>query len=173
VLWVILAPVLLALAGRYFLSVHVPAFFTFSRYSLGLHPTQPVARDQVLNLAAMAAWVLLVVLFNALVDWRRLRHLPAVVRRYLVGVPMAAAFSVVIPLRGTWGIDVIRDALARLSRALPGNLAALIGISMIPMAALYWAVQRVCEEGEYTDRTWEGKDGWTIPTAFNRDAAIR
>jgi hypothetical protein len=121
----------------------------------------------------MAAWALLVVLFSALVDWRRLRHLPAVVRRYLMMVPMAAAFSVVIPLRGTWGIDVIRDALVRLSRALPGNLAAVIGFSIIPLAALYWAVQRVFEEGEYTDRMWEGKDGWTIPNMWNRDAAIR
>jgi len=96
------------------------------------------------------------------------------VRKAMYWVPIAAVVGVFIPLPGkTEIINLIPDALSRLSAALPGSLAAAIAMAAITLGAIYWALERVFEEAEYTDKSGEGKDGWTIPTWFNRDAAVR
>ena len=155
VLWTILAPVLLTLASGYFASLH-----------FGSHQRPvPELRDQVLNLGAMLGWALLVVLFMALFNWRRLRHVPLVIRRGLLGlvlgVPIVGSLVVLILLSKPATLAagaLIPDALLRLSRALPGSLAAVIAFAALPLAALCWAVDRVLEEAEYADKPRAPKD---------------
>jgi hypothetical protein len=155
VLWTILAPVLLTLALGYFVGFH---FGSHSR-------PVPEVRDQVLNLAAMLGWALLVVLFLALFNWRRLRHVPLVIRRgllgLLLGVPIVGSLTVLMLLSKPATMAaaaLIPDALLRLSRVLPGNLPAVIAFAALPLAALCWAVDRVFEEAEYADKPRAPKD---------------
>jgi hypothetical protein len=152
VLWTILALVLLTLAFGYFVGFH---FGSHSR-------PVPELRDQVLNLAALLGWALLVVLFNVLFDWRRLRHVSLVVRRVLLalllGVPLVASFAARFLLPKPIEITLIANALLRLSRVLPGSPAAVIALAAIPLAALCWALVRVFEEAEYADKPRAARD---------------
>jgi hypothetical protein len=148
VLWTILVPMLFPLAAGYYLGFHHG----------GRHPRPfPEPRIQVLTLAAIFAMALLAVLFSALLGWRRLRHVPLVVRRVVFGVALGVAalanfVFLVWPMAGAK--TPIPDALPHLSRALPGSLAALI--AAIALGALYWAVDRVFAEAEYADKTARG-----------------
>jgi len=145
VLWTILAPLFFPLAAGYFLNLHHG----------GRHPRPiPEPRVQVLTLAAIFAAALLAALFRALLDWRRLRHVPLVVRRVVfavaVGVAAVANFAFFV-LPAPAAINDTQVALLRLSRALPASPAAVIAL-----AALYWALDRVFAEAEYADKTAGG-----------------
>jgi hypothetical protein len=144
-LWTFLAPALLTLAVGYFAS------FLGARPPLVSSPW-----ELVLNLAATIEWALLVVLFMALFDWRRLRHASLVIRRVLLnlllGIPILATLAGVFLLQKPIEMTLIPGTLLRPSRALPGNPAAAIAFAAVELAALYWALERVFEEAEYTDK---------------------
>jgi len=97
----------------------------------------------------------LVALFMALLDWRRLRRVSLVIRRVLLdlllGVPIVATLAGIFlhkPIVNT----LLPEAMMPLSRALPGGPVAAIAFATIELAALGWALGRVFEEGEYTDK---------------------
>jgi hypothetical protein len=143
-LWIILAPALLTLALGYFASF--------------LGPNTPLASsplELLLGLASTIEWALLVALFMALLDWRRLRRVSLVIRRVLLdlllGVPIVATLAGIFlhkPIVNT----LLPEAMMPLSRALPGGPVAAIAFATIELAALGWALGRVFEEGEYTDK---------------------
>jgi hypothetical protein len=134
VLWTVLAPIFFTLALGYFASFH------FGRHP----PPVPQLGGQVLNLAAMFAWALLVVLFIALFDWRPLRHVSLVKRRILLalllGGPIVASYAAMYLLPEPVEMGLLPNALLRLERALPGGLPVVIACAAIPLAALGWAL---------------------------------
>jgi hypothetical protein len=150
-LWTFLGPALLTLAVGYFASF------------LGASPPLVSSpRELVLNLAATIEWALLVVLFMALFDWRRLRHVSLLIRRallaLLVGVPSVATLAGMFLLQKPIETALIPDTLLRPARALPGGPAAVIAFAAVELAALYWALDRVFGEAEYADKPRSPQD---------------
>jgi hypothetical protein len=90
----------------------------------------------ILHVAAIIGLTLLFVLFNALFDWRRLRHVRLAVRVGLFS-PMFPVLAIVVC--GFCHVE-LATFLPGVSRALPGNLAAAVAVAGIALAALYWAV---------------------------------
>ena len=146
VLWVFLIPALLALTVAYVAGFH-----------FGVHRRPvPELRVQFLDLSARFGWALLILLFLALYDWRRLRSVSPVVRKVLLGlllgIPLVASMTALFLLPKGNDTTLMADALLRLSGELPGSLAAVIALAVIPLAALSWALTRVFEEAEYADK---------------------
>jgi hypothetical protein len=131
VLSLVIGPVLVVTAGGYLAG---------RRYHAVEDP-----RFLILHVAAIIGLTLLFVLFNALFDWRRLRHVRLAVRVGLFS-PMFPVLAIVVC--GFCHVE-LATFLPGVSRALPGNLAAAVAVAGIALAALYWAVERVFAEAEY------------------------
>jgi len=133
------APILLALAGGYFAALYP-----------GPIPALPV---QVLDLGALLAFGLAVVLAIELVDWRRLSHISIKVRTS-VGV----ALMVVCMVGGFTGFglmhgaDPLHAAVLRLAQALPDSVALAMALVAAALAALWWALEKVFEEADRANK---------------------
>ena len=133
------APIQLALAGGYFAALYP-----------GPIPALPV---QVLDLGALLAFGLAVVLAIELVDWRRLSRISAKIR-YGVGV----ALMVVCMVGGLTGfglmhgVDPLHVVVLRLAQALPNSAAVAVALVAAVLAALWWALEKVFEEADRSDK---------------------
>lgn len=145
----ILAPILLTLAGGYFAGPR-----------LAKHPIPiPDLNVQVIYLAVILGWALLVVLCIVINDWRRLGRLPKWVRALpallLVGIP--GFVPGILALLTPWAAleqfrSLQRDIPLAISHAIPGGAFGAVAVSVVALAALYWAVEKVFSEPEFTGK---------------------
>jgi hypothetical protein len=143
VLPLFLAPPFALLAAGYWVGFHI-----------GNHPRPiPEARVVILELAAMAGMVLLMVFFHVLFDWRRLRRIPARTRTavlwMLVAVPTAAAVA--------WPLldgrkSLARETVIRLAPLLPLSPPVLLALVLTLLAALYHFTCKIFKQAEYADK---------------------
>jgi hypothetical protein len=145
----ILAPAFLMLAGCFFTSLH-----------LRKRPIPvPDLNFQILNVAAILGWALLVVLCMAIYDWRRLGRFPKWVRALpamlLVGIPSLAPvyLSLLTPLAAMeQSARLQRDILQALSHAIPGGVFGAMAATAAALAVLYWAIEKVFSEPEFAGK---------------------
>jgi hypothetical protein len=145
----ILAPAFLMLAGGYFTALH-----------LRKRPIPvPDLNLQILNVAAILGWALLVVLCMALYDWRRLGRVPKWVRALpallLIGIPVfvPGILALLTPLAAMEQFARLqRNILQAISNAIPGGVFGAIAVSVAALAALYWVVEKVFSEPEFAGK---------------------
>ena len=109
------APVLLPLAWGYFCGLHYPR-----------HPQPlPAFPIQVLDLGALLAWALVVVLAIELVDWRQWSHVPVKVRH---GVGAVLMLVVIVGSAYSPSDNPLHDAVLRLAQALPNSVTVAFAL---------------------------------------------
>lgn len=141
----ILAPILLVLSAGYFTGLHLP------RRRIPV----PDLNVQILTLAVILGCALLVVLCMVLYDWRRLGRIPKWVRvlpaLLLIGIP-----GLILLFSSSAAMDQFarlqRDILQAISHAIPGGVLGAVAASVAALAALYWAVEKVFSEPEFTNK---------------------
>jgi hypothetical protein len=145
----ILAPILLVLSAGYFTGLYLPK----------KHPVPaPDFNVQILTVAVIIGWALIVVLCMALYDWRRLGRCPKWVRALpallLVGVPSFVPGSLLffVPSAMDQFARVQRDIPQALSHAIPGGALGAVAVSVAALAALCWAVEKVFSEPEFSNK---------------------
>ena len=117
--------------------------FTLSRAA---NAQGPGGRIQIVHLASLVGLALITFLLILLNDWYPMRRLRPVVRHIcLFGT---AAGLCILTLSGPPVTRSAEDAMAWLSWALPGNWLVLV---LLPLAALYWALDKVFREAEFAD----------------------
>ena len=126
------APIQLALAGGYFAALYP-----------GPIPALPV---QVLDLGALLAFGLAVVLAIELVDWRRLSHIPVKVRHTTGAVLLLVSFGVGMYWHDA---DPLHIAALRLAQALPNSVALAIALVAAVLGALWWALEKIFAEADH------------------------
>jgi hypothetical protein len=135
----IVTPLLLLSAAGYFARLHI-----------GRHPKPaPALSVQVFELGAMLAWELIVLLLCVAWDWRRLRQISPKGR--LVGLLTTIALPTLGGFLTFFYGDPLHSAVLRAAHALPGGLAAA-ALSAALLTVLWWALERVFSEAEYTDK---------------------
>jgi hypothetical protein len=145
----ILTPILLLLTVGYFAGLYLPRKRPIPVPDLNV---------QVLNLAAILGWALLIVLCIALYDWRRLGRFPKWVRALpallLVGVPwfVPGTLFFFVPSAMDQFVRLQRDILQAISHAIPGGVFGAVAASVAALTALYWAVEKVFSEPEFAGK---------------------
>lgn len=148
-LFTVISPLLLTSAVAYF------AGFYFGR-----HP-RPASDPGlwVFELCALLAWQTAVALACALVDWRRLRHIPHTVRIAAIFFGMA-----VLTIGSSWGylqhhVDLIRAAVLHLAQG-SGNIAVLAVVAVATAAVLWFSMEKLFAEAEYADKPCPAAPGY-------------
>ena len=146
----ILAPAFLVLAGGYFTGLHLPKKRPIPAPDLNL---------QIFNIAAILGWALLVVLCMTIYDWRRLGRVPKWVRALpaLLLIVMPGFVPGILALLTPWAAmeqfaRLQRDILQAISHAIPGGVFGAVAVSVAALAALYWAIEKVFSEPEFTGK---------------------
>jgi len=146
----ILTPILLALTGGHFAGLYLPKKSPIPVPDLNV---------QVLTLAAILVWALLVVLSMVLYDWRRLGRMPRWVRvlpaLLLIGIPVLVRGGVMLlaSSAATKQFERLqRDILQAILDLTPGGVFGVVAASVAALAALYWAVEKVFSEPEFAGK---------------------
>jgi hypothetical protein len=142
--WAIWAPLPLAMFLGYEAAVYLPSSFPVHSLNLGPRIT---AIDWAITLALMLSWMFYFPSFT----WRRFRRVPMSIRAGLFAVYMIAAW-LATPAATVWrkyGSDPIPYFAVKSAAALPENPWVLAIVLMIPLAGLYWLVERAFCEMEY------------------------
>ncbi len=139
----------------------------YARFHSGRKPVPvPEPRVMIVELAAFAALVLLVILCSVLFDWRRLRRIPVAVRAAGLGavVVIPVVLGILPPLFQSWAVNPLHDALVRFAAVLPASAWLVLILALISLAILYAVTALVFRQAEYTGKTrsrvW-GVDTWT------------
>jgi hypothetical protein len=140
----IIAPILFMLLVGYLAGFH------FGKHSRPV----PDARTMVVNAACIVGCVFLVMTFIALMDWRRLRRIASILRPIWIGL------AAVLPMVGLALLKpgASQEIALRLSNSLPSSLYFATALLAASLAVLYWALNRVFEESEFTDKQVTKKD---------------
>ncbi|MGA3096309.1 MAG: hypothetical protein ABSF25_07635 [Bryobacteraceae bacterium] len=146
------APILLALAAGYFGGLH-----------LSWHPKPiPALPVQVLDLGALLAFALAVVLVIELVDWRRLSHISMKVRNSVGAALMLVCFVGGLTGFGLMhGADPLHAAVLRLAQALPSSVGVAMALVAAALAALWWALEKVFAEADSAAKPRAPKDEYS------------
>jgi hypothetical protein len=114
-----------------------------------LRPLKQQARFVVLNIAACLCWLLLLVnaVFLAM-HWRVGIHFPRAAHfaGFLLLVPMLVPFilEVVVTHPGSsLGTALMNAALLRVLAVLPGGVAPVLLVAVLPLGILYWSALRL------------------------------
>ena len=139
----IVTPLLLSSAAGYFAGFHI-----------GRHPRPaPSLTFQVLELGAILAWELAVLLLCAVWDWRRFRLVSPKGRTtgLLTTVAVVILGGFLVLLLGQ-NVGPLHSVPLLAAETLPGGLAVAVALSAALLAVGWWALGRVFSEGEYTDK---------------------
>jgi hypothetical protein len=142
--WAIWAPLPLAMFLGYEAAVHFPMGFA-RHVPLGPRIT---AIGWAINLALLLYWTFCFQLWQ----WHRMRRWAVVVKTLIMAVVPVAA-SVAIPSNAFWrryGTDPIPYFAVKWAEALPQNPWLLAILLIIPLIGLYWLVERIFCEMEYS-----------------------
>jgi hypothetical protein len=142
--WAIWAPLPLAMFLGYEVAVYLPSKFPVHSINLGPRAT---AIDWASTLLLMFSWMFY---FQSL-TWRRFRRVPWAIRGGLTAAVMAAAWIATpdAPVWRRFGADPIAYFAAKWAVTLPENPWMLAIVLMVPLAGLYWLVERAFCEIEY------------------------
>lgn len=137
-------PVLLSVAAGYFTGVQFHAFSP---------PLVPSLRIQILHIAALLAWMLILLCYLEISDWHLFRQLPHPFSKNIWAIPISLCFAVMlIPHFMTDAERDIDFLLLRISGALPDNIFIVIAAAALPLALLYWIADKLFRESELADK---------------------
>jgi hypothetical protein len=121
----------------------------------GLTPITARARMRILNLAAMALFLLVLIFCRELFRWHRVRALSRLARGLLMTAVAAPPLGAILflfftPLGGATSISqqLIQWLLLRISALLPDNLLALTLAAVLPVALMYLLLERLFAKTE-------------------------
>jgi hypothetical protein len=143
--WAIWVPLPFAMFLGYEAAVYLPSRFPVHSVNLGPRVT---AIDWAFILALMLIWMF----FFQSWTWRRTRRVTAAIRTVLIAVGMTTAW-IATPDPTVWrryGADPIPYFALKWAAALPENPWILAIALMVPLAGLYWLVERSFCEIEYS-----------------------
>ena len=121
----------------------------------GLRPITARARMQILNLAAVTLFVLVLIFLRELFLWHRVRRLSRLARGLLMAAVVAPPLGAIlaldfIPMLGSNvvtslfdTIHVIQWLLLRISTLLPDNLLAVTTAAAVPVVMMYLLLERL------------------------------
>ncbi|MGA3018714.1 MAG: hypothetical protein ABSF62_16455 [Bryobacteraceae bacterium] len=122
---------------------------------VGLKPVTARARMRILNLAAMALFLLVLIFCRELFRWHRVRALSRLARGLLItavaALPLGAIlFLFFTPLGGATSISqqLIQWLLLRVSALLPDNLPAVTLAAVLPVVLMYLLLERLFAQTE-------------------------
>jgi hypothetical protein len=145
--WAIWAPLPLGIFLGYEVALHFP-----------MAPIRPVilgprvmAIDWVITLLLLLSWMFCFLSW----EWHRMRRVPTAIKAVLIAVvPLGVAAAwISIPSKTAWrrfGSDPIPYFAVKLAAVLPENPWLLAIALMVPLAGLYWLVERAFCEMEYS-----------------------
>jgi hypothetical protein len=113
----------------------------------------PALSIQVLELGAILAWQLAVLLLCAVWDWRRFRLVSPKGRTIglLTTVAVVVLGGLLVFLLGR-NVDPLHSVLLLAAATLPGGSAVAVALIAAVLAVVWWALGRVFSEGECTDK---------------------
>ena len=121
----------------------------------GLRPITARPRMRILNLAAMALFLLVLIFLSALFRWRRVRTFSRLARGLLMTAVAAPPLGAILflfftPLGGATSISqqLMQWLLLRISTLLPDNLLAVTAAAAVPVALMYWLLERLFAQTE-------------------------
>jgi hypothetical protein len=121
----------------------------------GLTPITARARMRILNLAAMALFLLVAIFCRELFRWHRVRTLSRLARGLLMAAMAALPLGAILflfftPLGGAMSISqqLIQWLLLRVSALLPDNLPAVTVAAAVPVVLMYLLLERLFAQTE-------------------------
>jgi hypothetical protein len=121
----------------------------------GLKPVTARPRMRILNLAAMALFLLVLIFFREFFRWRRVRTLSRLARGLLMAAVAAPPLGAILflfftPLGGATSISqqLIQWLLFRVSALLPANLLAVATAAAVPIALMYLLLEKLFAQTE-------------------------
>ncbi len=122
---------------------------------VGLRPVTARPRMRILNLAAMALLLLVLIFFRELFRWHRARTLSRLVRGLLATAVAAPPLGAILflfftPLGGATSLSqhLIQGPLLHVSALLPDNLPAVTLAAAVPVALMYVLLERLFAKTE-------------------------
>jgi hypothetical protein len=110
---------------------------------------------RILNLAAMALFLLVLIFFRELFRWRRVRALSRLARGLLMAALAAPPLGAILflfftSLGGATSISqqLIQWLLFRVSALLPANLLAVATAAAVPIALMYLLLEKLFAQTE-------------------------
>jgi hypothetical protein len=132
------------------------AFATFGYFlslRIGRHPWPvPAAPVQALYVGGALAWLLLVLLICALLDWRPLIRQKRAITIAIVTVLTVVPLLGLLVFRSTHGNDPLHNLALRMAAAFPGNWVSAAVLVVIVLGVLWRALEKVVSQSEYADR---------------------